>query len=136
MSYEVYASVGNSLPLAFGRSLTKVCPPTTFMKLGSILAWPVPELRKMSGSQMLKVWGECTPYSRNRIYVHIVILLACSSAIFNVAMRLSNSLVLDLIGLGIGLLVPPNLYFHLIFKKRRAEIRRFVEENWDELRPE
>ena len=106
------------------------------MKVGSIFAGTVPELRKMSGAQLLKVWSACTEYSRNKIYLHMVLLLACSSVIFNTTMRLSGSLFLDLIGLTVGLVIPPNLYFHAIFKGRRPAIRRFVEENWDEFRPE
>lgn len=89
----------------------------------------------MSGGQLLKIWHACTPYSRNKIYIHVVLLLVCSSVIFNTAMRLSGSFIVDMIGLAIGLLIPPNLYFHYVFKERRAEIRRFVEENWEEFRP-
>ena len=102
------------------------------MKLGSILAWPVPELRKMTGGQLLEVWSACTPYSRGKIYLHIILLLACCSLIFNLAMWLGGSFIVDLFGLLIGLTIPANIYFYKVFTPRRAEVRRFVEENWDE----
>ena len=53
------------------------------MKISSLFAWFIPELRKKSGDQLLKIWSACSPYSRNMIYLHLVLLLACSSAIFN-----------------------------------------------------
>ena len=56
------------------------------MKIGALFGWFVPELRKMNGSQLLKVWGGCTPYSRNAIYFHCILLLACCSVIFNLSM--------------------------------------------------
>jgi len=90
----------------------------------------------MSAAQLLKVWAACTPFSRNAIYVHIVVLMACASVIFNAAMRLSDSFLLDFIGLILGLLLPPNLYFHFVFKDRRPAIRQFVQENQDEFRSE
>jgi ABC-type uncharacterized transport system YnjBCD permease subunit len=106
------------------------------MKLGAWLALTVPELRRMSGGQLLKVWTGCTPYSRNAIYLHIVLLMACASVIFNTAMRVSDSFFVDLIGLAIGLTLPPNIYFQQIFKRRRQELRQFIEANWEEFRPE
>ena len=106
------------------------------MKIGTFIAGLVPELRKMSGNQLLKVWGACSPYSRQTIYLHCVILLACSSVIFNVFMRLGDSLLLDLLGLLLGLLLPPNIYFLVVFHQRRAQIREFIQEHWEEYRPE
>ena len=106
------------------------------MKIGTFIAGLVPELRKMSGNQLLKVWGSCSPYSRQTIYLHCVILLACSSVIFNVFMRLGDSLLLDLLGLLLGLLLPPNIYFLVVFHQRRAQIREFIQEHWEEYRPE
>jgi hypothetical protein len=105
------------------------------MKAGGIFAFTVPELRTMSGAQLLRAWSNCSPYSRQAIYLHIVLLLACASVIFNTAMRLSDSLLLDLVGLTVGLLVPPNLYFQVVFRKRRAALRQFIEEHWEEFRP-
>jgi len=105
------------------------------MKLGGLFAMTIPELRKTTGGQLMKVWGGCSPYSRGKIYLHAVLLLACSSAIFNTAMRLTDSFLLDMVGLVIGLLVPPNIYFHFVFKDRRGEIRQFMQENWEEFRP-
>jgi hypothetical protein len=102
------------------------------MKIGSLFGWFVPELRKMNGSQFLKVWGGCTPYSRNVIYLHCILLLACCSVIFNLSMRTTGSIFLDLFALLFGLTVPPNLYFAVILGGRREQIRRYVEEHWDE----
>ncbi len=102
------------------------------MKIGALFGWFVPELRKLNGSQLLKVWGGCTSYSRNAIYLHCVLLLACCSVIFNLAMHASDSFFLYLIALLFGLMVPPNLYFAAILGGRREQIRRFVEEHWDE----
>jgi hypothetical protein len=102
------------------------------MKIGALFGWFVPELRKMNGSQLLKVWGGCTPYSRNAIYFHVVLLLACCSVIFNLSMRFSDSIVLYFVALLFGLTVPPNFYFAAILGGRREQIRRFVEEHWDE----
>ena len=111
------------------------------MKIGALYGWFVPELRNMNRSQFMKVWGGCTSYSRNAIYLHCVLLLACCSVIFNFSMKLTSSMfpeggffpfVLDLTGLLIGLTVPPNLYFAAILGGRRDQVRRFVEEHWDE----
>jgi hypothetical protein len=102
------------------------------MKLGAIYGWFVPELRKMNGSQLLKVWGSCTSYSRHAIYFHCVLLLACCSVIFNFSMKVTGSIYLDLLALLFGLTVPPNLYFAAVLGSRREQVRRFVEEHWDE----
>ena len=58
------------------------------MKMGMLFACLVPELRKMSGAQLMDVWHSCTAHSRLKIYLHIVLLMACCSAIFNFAMWL------------------------------------------------
>ena len=102
------------------------------MKLCALFGWFVPELRRMNGSQLLKVWGGCTSYSRNAIYLHCVLLLACCSVIFNLSMRVTGSIFLDLVALLFGVTVPPNLYFAAVLGGRREQIRRFVEEHWDE----
>jgi len=106
------------------------------MKPAGLFALTIPELRRLTGAQLLKVWNACSPYSRSMIYLHIVLLMACASVIFNTAMRLSESFLLDLVGLIIGLFVPPNIYFHFIFNNRRAQIREFIQENWEEFKPE
>ncbi|HXJ55620.1 MAG TPA: hypothetical protein VNU68_03050 [Verrucomicrobiae bacterium] len=106
------------------------------MKLAGFFAFTIPELRRLNGAQLLKVWSGCTPFSRPKIYLHIVLLMACASVLFNTAMRLSESFLLDLVGLIIGLSVPPNIYFHFVFKDRRAAIREFIQENWDEFKPQ
>src|SRR5262245_1429554 len=106
------------------------------MKISTYIAWPIPELRRRTATQLIRIWGACSPFSRNTIYLHIVILLACSSLIFNTVMRLSGSFMMDMLGLVVGLLIPPNLYFLTVFKDRRPIIRQFIEQNWDEFRPE
>lgn len=90
----------------------------------------------MTIGQLFKVWNACTPYPRHVIYIHLVVLLACASVIFNTAMRLSDSFFLDMIGLIIGLLLPPNIYFHYIFKNRLADLRQYIQQNWEEFRPQ
>ena len=105
------------------------------MKIARFVAWSIPELRNMTGTQLLKVWGACTPYSRNTIYVHLILLLACCSVIFNLAMRLRGPFLVDLLGLALGLTVPSNTYFYVVFKDRRQAIRQFIEENREEFRP-
>jgi len=106
------------------------------MKMGTLFAWSVPELRRMTGRQLLSVWSSCTEYSRLKIYVHIILLMACCSLIFNLAMRVrgSNSMefFISLLGLVIGLTVPSNIYFYNVFTPRRAAVRRFMEENPEE----
>ena len=102
------------------------------MKMGTLFAWSVPELRKMSGAQLLNVWSACTDYSRLKIYTHIILLMACCSLIFNLAMWVRGPIVVDLLGLLIGLTVPSNIYFYNVFTPRRATIRQFIEEHWEE----
>jgi hypothetical protein len=102
------------------------------MKIGTLFAWSVPELRKMTGAQLLNVWSACTDYSRLKIYLHIILLMACCSAIFNLAMWVRGPIIVDLLGLVIGLTVPSNIYFYNVFTPRRAAIRQFIEEHWEE----
>ncbi len=102
------------------------------MKLGNLFAWSVPELRKMTGAQLLNVWANCTDYSRLKIYLHIILLMACCSAIFNFAMWVRGPILVDILGLAIGLTVPSNIYFYNVFNARRAVIRQFIEEHWEE----
>ena len=102
------------------------------MKMGTFFAWSVPELRKMSGAQLLNVWSSCTDYSRLKIYLHIILLMAACSIIFNLAMWLRGPIIVDLLGLLIGLTVPSNIYFYNVFTPRRAAIRQVIEENREE----
>ncbi len=102
------------------------------MKMGTLFACLVPELRKMSGAQLMNVWHSCTEHSRLKIYLHIILLMACCSAIFNLAMWLRGPILVDLLGLIIGIIVPANIYFYNVFTPRRAAIRKFIEEHWDE----
>ena len=102
------------------------------MKIGTLFAWSVPELRKMNGAQLLNVWAACTNYSRLKIYLHIILLMACCSLIFNLAMWVRGPIIVDILGLVIGLTVPSNLYFYNVFNSRRAAVRQFIEENREE----
>jgi hypothetical protein len=38
----------------------------------------------------------------------------------------------DILGLVIGLTVPSNIYFYNVFTPRRAVIRQFIQEHWEE----
>lgn len=102
------------------------------MKMGTLFAWSVPELRKMTGAQLLNVWSACSDYSRLKIYLHLILLMACCSAIFNLGMWVRGPIIVDLLGLVIGLTVPSNIYFYNVFTPRRAAIRQFIEENREE----
>lgn len=105
------------------------------MKIGSLLAFTIPELRRLSGAQLVKIWGACAPFSRNALYVHLLLLLASCSLIFNLFLRLRGPFYVDLIGLALGTLLPSNVYFHVVFNSRRAILRTFIEEHWEEFRP-
>ena len=105
------------------------------MRIGTWFACSIPELRRLTGAQLTKVWGACSPFSRNAIYVHLILLLAACSLIFNLFLRLRGPLYLDLIGLTLGSIVPANLYFHAVFKSRRDVIRKFIEDHRDEFTP-
>jgi hypothetical protein len=103
------------------------------MKLSSLLAWPIPELRARTWPQLWAIWTNCLPYSVNIIYVHAVLLLCGCSVIFNLCLRLfDTTFAATLVGLPLGVLIPSNLYFYLVFKDRRAQVRQFVEEHPDE----
>ena len=103
------------------------------MKIGTLFAWSVPELRKLTGAQLLSVWSACTDYSRLKIYLHLILLMAVCSLIFNLAMWVRGSAFVEffvsMLGLVIGLTVPSNIYFYNVFNPRRAAIRQFIEEN-------
>ena len=102
------------------------------MKMGMFFAWSVPELRKMTGAQLLSVWSACTEYPRLKIYLHIILLMAGCSAIFNLAMWLRGPFIVDMLGLIAGLIIPSNIYFYNVMNPRRAAIRQFIQENWEE----
>lgn len=106
------------------------------MKSGTFFACLVPELRRLTGSQLMLAWQGGTEFSRPKIYLHCVLLLACSSVIFNTVMRLTGSTLVDLLGLIAGLTLPPNLYFLIVFNNRRPRLREFLEENWETFRPD
>jgi hypothetical protein len=107
----------------------------TSVKASNFFAYSIPELRRLTGAQLLKIWGACAPYSRNWLYLHCILVLACCSLIFNLALRWSDSLILILFALGVALTVPANIYFFLLFKDRRQELRQYIEQNWSEFRP-
>src|SRR5207249_1882094 len=106
------------------------------MKISTFFAAFVPELRRLSGAQLLKIWSACAPCSRNWVYLHLVLILACCSVIFNLTIRVNASLFAMLFGLAAGLIIPANLYFYIVFNRRRDALRQFILENWEEFRPE
>jgi len=106
------------------------------MKVSTFLAYFVPELRKLSGGQLMKIWGACAPYSQNWIYLHLVLLLACCSVIFNLIIRLNASPLAMGFALIAGLTIPANAYFFAVFNGRRPALRQYIEEHWEEFRPE
>jgi len=105
------------------------------MKVGAFFACFVPELRKLNGGQLLRAWQGGTGFSRNKIYLHCVILLVCSSVMFNTFLRLTDVVVLNFIGWVLAMTLPANIYFLAIFSSRRPQLRQFIEENWEEFRP-
>ena len=102
------------------------------MKIAGLLAFSVPEVKSLTWGQLLKVWSGCTGWSRDKIYLHLLLLLACCSVLFNLTMRLGGGMLLDFGGLLIGLTVPPNSYFAAVLGSRRPQIRKFIEEHWAE----
>ena len=46
---------------------------------------------------MMKIWIACAPWSQNVIYLHLLLLLACCSLIFNLVIRviLQLKLIVD-----------------------------------------
>ena len=106
------------------------------MKISTFFACLIPELRKLSGPQFMKIWSACAPCSRNWLYFHLLLLLACCSLIFNVIIRVNASPVAMLLGLALGLALPANIYFFVVFNRRRQALRQYIEENWEEFRPQ
>lgn len=102
------------------------------MKIGSLFGWTVPELRRMNGRQLLEAWAAATGHSRMRTHCYVILLMAACSAIFNTAMRLGDSIFIDLLGLLLGLTLPSNIYFYNALTSRRAALRQYIEENWNE----
>ena len=41
-----------------------------------------------------------------------------------------------LFALLVGLTIPSNLYFLIVFNNRRQVLRQFIEENWEEFKPQ
>jgi len=106
------------------------------MKISTFFAYFVPELRKLSGGQLMKIWGACAPYSQNLVYLHLVLLLACCSVIFNIIIRVNASPLAMALALVAGLTIPANIYFFAVFGSRRQVLRQYIEEHWEEFRPE
>jgi len=105
------------------------------MNISTFFAYLIPELRKLSGPKLLRIWTACAPWSQNWVYFHLVLLLACCSLIFNLTIRINASFAAMLFGLALGLAIPSNLYFFLVFNGRRGALRQYIEENWEEFRP-
>ena len=106
------------------------------MKISTFFAGFVPELRRLTGAQLLKIWIACAPWSQNLIYLHLVLLLACCSLIFNLIIRVNASLPAMVFALVAGLSIPSNIYFFAVFNGRRAALRQYIDEHWEEFRPE
>ncbi len=102
------------------------------MKLGMLVGWSVPELRRMSGKHLLEAWGVATGFSRMKVHCHAILLMAACSVIFNTFMRLTDSFFFDFVGLATGLIIPSNVYFYNVLLPRRAALRQYMEENPDE----
>lgn len=105
------------------------------MKISSFLAYFVPELRKLSAAQLFRIWGACAPCSRNWVYLHLLLVLACCSLIFNLTIHVNASPLAMVFGLVAGLVIPFNIYFYLLFNSRRQVLRQYIDENWEEFRP-
>ena len=84
----------------------------------------------------MKIWSACAPCSKNWVYLHLLIILACCSVIFNLTIRVNASLLAMLFGLALGATIPANIYFFTVFNSRRQVLRKYIEENWEEFRPE
>ena len=104
------------------------------MKISSFFAYFIPELRKLSGAQLMKIWGACAPCSQNWVYLHLVLVLVCCSLIFNLIIHVNASPLAMLFALLVGLTIPSNLYFLIVFNNRRQVLRQFIEENWEEFK--
>ncbi len=57
------------------------------MKIGGLMARTVPELHRMNWNQLLRAWSASTGWSNNKIYLHLLLVLACSSVLFNLSLR-------------------------------------------------
>lgn len=106
------------------------------MKISSFFAYFVPELRGRSGPQLMKIWSACAPCSQNWVYLHLLLLLACCSLIFNLIIHLNAAPLSMLFGLVLGLALPSNIYFYAAFSNRRQVLRQYIEQNWEEFKPE
>ncbi len=82
----------------------------------------------------MKIWGACAPCSQNWVYLHLVLVLTCCSLIFNLIIHMNASPLAMLFALLVGLTIPSNLYFLLVFNNRRQVLRQFIEENWEEFK--
>lgn len=102
------------------------------MKIGMLFGWSVPELRRMNGGQLLDAWATVTGHSRMRVHLHVILLMACCSAIFNAAMWISDSFFIYFIGLLLGLTLPSGIYFYNVLNPHRAALRQYIEEHWNE----
>jgi hypothetical protein len=103
------------------------------MKISSLLAAAIPELRGKTWEQLINLWSNCAGYSRHKIYFHLVLLFCCCSLIFHLVMYFSDSVLAAMtLGVLLGLLIPPNIYFFLLFKDRRQQIRQYIMDHWDE----
>jgi hypothetical protein len=104
------------------------------MKIGGLIARTVPELHRMNWSQLLRAWSAATGWTNNKIYIHLLLVLACSSALFNLVLKFmgGNPIFVGLMFL-LCLLLPVNIYFAIVFSNRRTQLRQFIEENWEEL---
>jgi hypothetical protein len=103
------------------------------MKISSLFAVAIPELRGKTWDQLLTLWGNCAGYSRNKIYFHLVILLCGCSLIFNTVLHFTDSVMAAVtVGVLLGLTIPPNIYFFILFNNRRQAIRDYIMEHWDE----
>ena len=106
------------------------------MRISTFFAYFVPELRRLSGAQLMRIWGACAPWSQNWVYLHLLLLLACCSLIFNLIISWSASPFAMAFGLAAGLTIPANVYFFAVFSNRRPALRQYIEENWEEFRPQ
>jgi hypothetical protein len=103
------------------------------MNISSLFAATIPELRGKTWDQLLALWGNCAGFSRNKIYFHIIILLCGCSLIFNTVLYFTESVMAAVtVGVLLGLTIPPNIYFFVLFNKRRQEIRQYIMDHWND----
>lgn len=108
------------------------------MKIGGLIARTVPEMHRMNWNQLLRAWGATTGWSNNKIYLHLLLVLACSSVMFNLVLKFmggSPFIYFPAVAVMflVCLLLPVNIYFAAVFSSRRPQLRQFIEENWEEL---